>query len=254
MTRTLEGKVAIVTGAARGLGKMFSCELARAGAILVAVDQNTCEETVAEIENNGGSALSYQADVTDQKCLEGMVSKVVGDYGRIDILVNNAALYANLTSAPFDKLTEDEWDHCMAVNVKGVWNCCRVVAPTMRENGGGSIINMASLAATYGLPFCLHYTASKAAVIGITRGLARELGRHWIRVNAIAPSAVATEGTRDFFGDKFEHATEIIRANQSLRRTLEPSDIAGQVIYLASDASRFVTGQTLMVDGGTTLL
>ena len=254
MTRTLEGKVAIVTGAARGLGKMFSCELAREGAILVAADQNTCEETVAEIENNEGSATSYQADVTDQKSLEDMVGRVVEDHGRIDILVNNAALYANLTSAPFDKLTEDEWDRCMAVNVKGVWNCCRAVAPTMRENGGGSIINMASLAATYGLPFCLHYTASKAAVIGITRGLARELGRHWIRVNSIAPSAVDTEGTRDFFGDKFEHATEVIRANQSLRGTLEPSDIAGQVVYLASDASRFVTGQTLMVDGGTTLL
>ena len=254
MTNMLEGKVAIVTGAARGLGQMYSCELARAGAVVVAADRNNCAETVAEIKKNGDRGTSYQADVTDHKSLKDMADKVTRDYGRIDILVNNAALYANLTSAPFDNLTEEEWDDCMAVNVKGVWNACRAVVPTMRECDGGSIINMASLAATYGLPFCLHYTASKAAVIGITRGLARELGRHWIRVNAIAPSAVATEGTRDFFGDKFEHATEVIRSNQSLRRTLEPADVAGQVVYLASDASRFVTGQTLMVDGGTTLL
>ena len=254
MTDMLEGKVAIVTGAARGLGRMFSCKLAHAGAVVVAIDQNSCAETVEEIEKNGDRGTSHQADVTDQKSLKDMAEKVTQDYGRIDILVNNAALYANLTSAPFDNLTEEEWDDCMAVNVKGVWNSCRVVVPTMRKCGGGSIINMASLAATYGLPFCLHYTASKAAVIGITRGLARELGRHWIRVNAVAPSAVATEGTRDFFGDKFEHATEVIRSNQSLRRTLEPADVAGQVVYLASDASRFVTGQTLMVDGGTTLL
>ena len=254
MTSMLEGKIAIITGAARGLGQMFSRELARAGAVVVAIDRNNCSETIGKIEQDDNRAIFYQTDVADHKSLQDMAKKVTRDFGRIDILVNNAALYANLTSAPFDQLTEEEWDDCMRVNVKGVWNACRAVVPAMRKSGGGTIINMSSLAATYGLPFALHYTASKAAVIGITRGLARELGRHWIRVNAIAPSAVATEGTREFFGDKFEHATEVIRTTQSLRRTLEPSDVVGQVLYLASDASRFVTGQTLMVDGGTTLL
>jgi 3-oxoacyl-[acyl-carrier protein] reductase len=142
----------------------------------------------------------------------------------------------------------------MTVNVKGVWNCCKAVVPAMRDQKGGSIINIASLAATYGLPYCLHYTTSKGAVIGMTRGLARELGRYWIRVNAIAPSAVVTEGTLQFFGDKWDRAAGVIRDRQSLKRTLETEDLAGTVIYLASDASKFVTGQTLMVDGGTTFL
>ena len=248
-------RVALITGASRGIGLRVAQDFVESGAkvVLAARSVTRIEKEVKALQGFG-EASALALDVTDGASIQSAVKDVVGQFGKIDILVNNAAVYANLTSAPFDKLTEDEWDRCMAVNVKGVWNCCRAVAPTMRENGGGSIINMASLAATYGLPFCLHYPASKAAVIGITRGLARELGRHWIRVNAIAPSAVDTERTRDFFGDKFEHATETIRANQSLRRTLEPSDIAGQVIYLASDASRFVTGQTLMVDGGTTLL
>ncbi len=175
-------------------------------------------------------------------------------FGRIDVLVNNAALYATVKGGPFDTLDEADWDACMAVNVKGTWNCCKAVVPAMREQGGGSIINISSLAATYGLPLCLHYTTSKGAVIGLTRGLARELGRFWIRVNAIAPSAVETEGTRQFFGEKWERAAEVIRDGQSLKRTLETEDLAGTVIYLASDASRFVTGQTLMVDGGTTFL
>jgi 3-oxoacyl-[acyl-carrier protein] reductase len=121
----------------------------------------------------------------------------------------------------------------------------------MRESGGGSIVNISSLAAVYGLPNALHYTTSKAAVLGLTRGLARELGRSWIRVNAVAPSAVDTEGTREFFGENSEHALEVIAKQQSLRRTLDPADVAGTILYLISDASKFVTGQTLMVDGGT---
>jgi NAD(P)-dependent dehydrogenase (short-subunit alcohol dehydrogenase family) len=126
--------------------------------------------------------------------------------------------------------------------------------PTMREAGGGSIVNITSLAATYGMPYGLHYTASKAALIGLTRGLARELGRDTIRVNSIAPSAVATEGTREFFGSKYEKALNMIKAGQSIQRNLEPIDLVGTVAWLLSDGSRFVTGQTISVDGGTVLL
>jgi 3-oxoacyl-[acyl-carrier protein] reductase len=124
----------------------------------------------------------------------------------------------------------------------------------MRQAGGGSIVNIASLAATYGMPFGLHYTASKAAVIGLTRGLAREIGRDRIRVNAVAPSAVMTEGTREFFGAKHDRALETIRAGQTIQRNLEPADLTGTVRWLLSDASGFVTGQTIAVDGGTVML
>jgi 3-oxoacyl-[acyl-carrier protein] reductase len=142
----------------------------------------------------------------------------------------------------------------MAVNVKGIWNCCKAVVPAMRQSGGGSIINVASLAATYGMPYALHYTTSKAAVIGLTRGLARELGRDNIRVNAIAPSAVMTEGTAEFFGERLDRGLEVIRNQQSIQRTLEPADLTGTVAWLISEGSCFVTGQTISVDGGTVML
>src|SRR3989440_13068327 len=155
-------------------------------------------------------------------------------FGRIDALVNNAALFGGLKGGRFDAISEAEWDAAMAVNVKGIWNCCKAVVPAMRQAGGGSIVNIASLAATYGMPYGLHYTTSKAAVIGLTRGLARELGRDKIRVNALAPSAVITEGTREFFGGKLDRALEAIKAGQTIQRNLVPGDLAGTVMWLVS--------------------
>jgi 3-oxoacyl-[acyl-carrier protein] reductase len=154
----------------------------------------------------------------------------------------------------FDAIDEAEWDAAMAVNVKGIWNCCKAAVPAMRQAGGGSIVNIASLAATYGMPFGLHYTTSKAAVIGLTRGLARELGRDLIRVNALAPSAVITDGTREFFGDRLDRALDTIKSSQTIQRNLVPEDLVGTVMWLVSDASGFVTGQTIAVDGGTVML
>src|SRR5215831_18551587 len=144
-----------------------------------------------------------------------MARTALDAFGRIDALINNAALYGGLKGGRFDAITEADWDAAMAVNVKGIWNCCKAVVPAMRQAGGGSIVNLASLAATYGMPFALHYTTSKAAVIGVTRGLARELGRDRIRVNAIAPSAVLTDGTREFFGDKLDRALAAIKDGQA---------------------------------------
>jgi NAD(P)-dependent dehydrogenase (short-subunit alcohol dehydrogenase family) len=193
-------------------------------------------------------------DVADMASCEAMVDAALKKHGRIDGLVNNAALYGSLRGGRFNQIPEHDWDAAMTVNVKGIWNCCKAVVPAMRQAGGGSIVNIASLAATYGMPYGLHYTTSKAAVIGLTRGLARELGRDRIRVNALAPSAVMTEGTREFFGAKLDRALDAIKAGQTIQRNLQPSDLAGTMRWLISDASGFVTGQTIAVDGGTVML
>jgi 3-oxoacyl-[acyl-carrier protein] reductase len=252
---SLQGKTAIVTGAARGLGQEYAKALAAEGAAVVAADLRDCADTVAQVEAAGGKALGLELDVADGASAQAMADSAKEAFGRIDVLVNNAALYGTLSGGRFEDIDEAEWDACMTVNVKGIWNCCKAVVPVMREGGeGGSIINISSLAAVYGMPFSLHYATSKAAVIGITRSLARELGRDWIRVNTVAPSAVMTEGTEEFFGDKLDRAKQVIAKGQALQKNLETEDLAGTVLYLASDMSRFVTGQTVMVDGGSVML
>ena len=244
-------KVVLITGAARGLGLEYARCLGAAGALVVAGDVADCTEAVAAA---GPHAFSVTLDVTDIASADSMVELAMERFGRIDALINNAALYGSLRGGRFNQIAEADWDATMAVNVKGIWHCCKAVVPAMRQSGGGSIINVASLAATYGMPFALHYTTSKAAVIGLTRGLARELGRDNIRVNAIAPSAVMTEGTAEFFGGRLDRGLEVIRAGQSIQRTLEPADLTGTGAWLISDGSRFVTGQTIAVDGGTVML
>jgi 3-oxoacyl-[acyl-carrier protein] reductase len=250
----LEGKVAIVTGAARGLGRAYAQAMAGEGAAILACDINPCDDTVAAIVAAGGRAVGAVTDITRMASCTAMAAQAMDSFGRIDVLVNNAALYAGLKGARFEKLDEAQWDAVMTVNVKGLWQCCKAVVQPMRDAGGGSIINIASLAAVYGLPYGLDYVASKAAVIGMTRGMARELGQDRIRVNAVAPSAVMTEGTEDFFGEKLEKAKKVIAAGQVIQRNLETGDLTGTIIYLASDASAFVTGQTHMVDGGSWFL
>ena len=251
----LTGKVAIVTGAARGLGRAYAEALAAEGAAVIAADLNDCHDTVAAITIAGGRAVATQVNVADSQSCDAMASLALDAFGRVDILINNAALYAGLKGARFEQLDEAQWDRVMQVNIKGTWLTSRAVVGAMRSSGdGGSIINIASLAAVFGLPYGLDYVASKAAVIGMTRGMARELGSDHIRVNAVAPSAVMTEGTEEFFGEKFEKAKTVIAANQLIPRNLETEDLTGTIIYLASDASRFVTGQTHMVDGGSWFL
>jgi len=246
-------KVVLVTGAARGIGREYCHRLAALGAAVMAVDINSCDETVEIIKNAGGRVLSAKVDVTDLASIEAAVGAAEGAFGRLDGLVNNAALYGSLRGGRFDAIPEQDWDAAMAVNVRGIWNCCKAAVPALRRAGGGSIVNIASLAATYGLPYALHYTTSKAAVIGLTRGLARELGREGIRVNSVSPSAVLTEGTREFFGAKAEKVLETVAAGQAIPRNLQAADVAGTVIWLLSDDSRFTTGQNIAVDGGTVM-
>ena len=250
----LDGKVVVITGAARGLGRAYAEAMAGEGAAILCCDIRDCDETVAAIEGSGGRASSAIVDVTNMADCEKMAQAALDAFGKIDVLVNNAALYAGLEGGRFETLPEDQWDAVMRVNVKGTWQASKAVVQAMREAGGGSIINIASLAGVFGMPYGLDYVASKAAVIGMTRGMARELGGDNIRVNAVAPSAVMTEGTEEFFGEKFEKAKVVIAKGQVLQRNLEAEDLTGTIIYLASEASAFVTGQTHMVDGGSWFL
>ena len=247
-------KVAVITGAARGLGREYARQFARRGAKVVACDLRDCSDTLAAIESEGAEGLALTTDVTSATSAAAMAAATIDRFGGIDILVNNAALYGSLTFVPFDRLDESEWDATMNVNVKGIWQCCKAVVSSMKNRDGGSIVNISSLAATYGMPNGLHYTASKAAVIGATRGLARELGRFNIRVNAVAPNVVNTDATGEVFGEKRDKVIEVTLSQQAIRRPLETGDIVGTVLFLASDLSRLTTGQTIMVDGGTVFL
>lgn len=249
-----KNKVVIVTGAARGLGQEYARQFARRGASVAVNDLRDCSETLAIIEQEGAAGIQAETDVTSAESTREMAQAVLDKFGRIDVLVNNAALYGSLSFVPFDRLDEDEWDATMNVNVKGIWQCCKAVVPAMKEQESGSIVNISSLAATYGMPNGLHYTASKAAVIGATRGLARELGRYSVRVNAVAPNVVNTDATGEVFGDKRDKVVDVTMSQQSIRKPLETEDIVGAVLYLGSDHSKLTTGQTIMVDGGTVFL
>lgn len=249
-----ENRVVIVTGAARGLGQEYARQFARRGANVAVNDLRDCSETLEIIEREGTAGIAAKTDVTNAESTREMAQAVLDKFGRIDVLVNNAALYGSLAFVPFDRLDEGEWDATMNVNVKGIWQCCKAVVPAMKEQESGSIVNISSLAATYGMPNGLHYTASKAAVIGATRGLARELGRYNIRVNAVAPNVVNTDATGEVFGDKRDKVVDATMSQQAIRKPLETEDIVGAVLYLSSDHSKLTTGQTIMVDGGTVFL
>ncbi|MDP6854815.1 MAG: SDR family oxidoreductase [Arenicellales bacterium] len=250
----LNNKTVVVTGAARGLGRAYCEALAAEGSNVVAADIRDTKETVEAVASAGGKAIGVHLDVTEMASCEAMARSTIEAFGQIDSLINNAALYGDISGGRFDQIPDEQWNNVMNVNIKGIWQCCKACVPELRVAGGGTIVNISSLAATYGMPYALDYAMSKAAVIGITRSLARELGRDWIRVNSVAPSAVLTEGTEGFMGEKREKTLAVIAGNQSLGVNLEPKDMVGTIIFLVSDASRFITGQTIMVDGGTTLL
>jgi NAD(P)-dependent dehydrogenase (short-subunit alcohol dehydrogenase family) len=248
----LFGKTAIVTGAARGLGAVYAAALAERGAHVVAVDIVDAGADGPSGERGGGSTIFVRADVARESDARRLAEEAQRRFGRIDILVNNAAVYGDLErKKPFEEIAETEWDRVMAVNVKGVWQCAKAAAPHMRRQRAGKIINIASSSVYAGTPGLAHYVASKAAVIGLTRVLAQELGEYGVCVNAIAPGLVRTDASRRLNPDDYFERGRLRRA---IKRVMVPEDLIGTLIFLASPTSDFVTGQTFVVDGGGAML
>ena len=248
----LKDLVAIVTGGARGIGKEYALRLSQEGAKVVVTDILDAQGTAQQIQQAGGEALALHTDVADEKSTEEMARSTVARFGRIDILVNNAALFVGVTHGPFDQIPIDEWDKVMAINVKGIFLCCKAVYSQMKKQGKGKIINISSGTVMKGTPNFLHYVTSKGAVIGLTRALAREVGPFGIYVNAIAPGYTLSEGVvaeRELQGSTTDHAIN----PRSIKRSQRPEDLTGTVVYLASDDSDFLTGQTICVDGGSSM-
>ena len=244
--------VCIVTGAARGIGCEFAQHFAGLGARVVAVDQQSCEQTVHKIREASGEALSVTSDVTLASDATAIVDAARDAFGRVDVLLNNAALYGGIRIREFEDIPEEEWDRVMSVNVKGVWQMCRAVAPHMRFQGSGRIINVSSNVVFMGKPGFLHYVASKGAVWALTGALSRELAGTGITVNGLAPGYTITEATRSMTDpDMVSELETSIMQSQSVKRLIEPSDLVGAAVFLASEAAAQVTGQTITVDGGT---
>ena len=248
----VDGLVVVVTGAGQGIGREVARQFAAAGAIPVVADINieAAEQVRKEIEDRGGHALSVQVNVGDPDSVQVMVDRTVAELGKIDVLINNAAMFASLDKRKFEHIPYDEWNLVMRVNINGPFLCARAIAPIMRANGGGRIINIASDAVPKGVMNYMHYVTSKSAMIGFTNAMARELGEDNINVNCIRPGAVATEVDRAVNPTQTLRDTQI--AQQCIKRGMLPTDLVGLMIFLCSPASGFITGQTIACDGGYT--
>ncbi len=242
-----EPRVAIVTGAAKGLGRAYAVGLARAGYAVVAADIAPVEPVVEEIDAAGGVGLAVHVDVGDEESTLALGAAALERFGRIDVLVNNAAIFTSIVKRPFDELTVAEWDELFGVNVRGTWLCTRAVAPTRKERGYGKIVNVSSMTVPSGIPLFAHYVASKGAIVALTRALARELGPWGICVNTISPDYVAHDAD---YASRQPGMAAALAAQRCFPRELTPDDLVGTVLYLAGPGSDFVTGQDLWVNGG----
>ena len=246
----LKDRVAIVTGGGVGIGKAYSTALAQEGAKVVVADIQEAEakKVAAEIKQSGGEAIAVAVDVTSEEKTQAMAQAALKAYGKIDVLVNNAGLYSALKKKNFMEIDADEWDRVMAVNVKGLFLCVKAVYPVMKQKGKGKIIYISSGTALSGSPFFLHYVSSKAGVVGFTRALAREVGGDNICVNAIMPGLTISGSNQEGVMTAEQLADR--RKRRCLQRDQYPQDLVGTVIFLASDDSNFMTGQSIAVDGG----
>jgi NAD(P)-dependent dehydrogenase (short-subunit alcohol dehydrogenase family) len=249
----LENKTVIVTGAARGIGQYYCLGFAQAGANVMAADIIDVEDTLQKIASTGSKAQGVKVDVTSFASCAQMVDKTVQQFGHVDILVNNAALYGGLKGyGSFMDIAEEEWDQVMQINVKGVWNCVKAVTPVMSKAQYGKIVNISSATILMGIPGILHYVTSKGAIFAMTRSLSRELGPLGIRVNTLAPGLTMSQASKDLLsaagmGDAI---TQQLASQAALGREEQPEDLVGTALFLASPLSDFMTGQMVNVDGG----
>jgi NAD(P)-dependent dehydrogenase (short-subunit alcohol dehydrogenase family) len=251
MAGRLDGRVAIVTGGGHGIGKAYALGLAQEGAkvVIAEIDSRAGESVALDLARKGYAAMAVRTDVADRASAEEMARRAVAAYGRIDVLVNNAAIFATvpMSREPFDRIETDEWDRMMAVNLRGTWLASRAVIPDMRKRGYGKIINISSGTALKGSASRIHYVTSKAGVLGFTRTLAREVGKDGICVNCVVPGSTLSEE---------KPAEDVVRMRtaaadeRALKRVQRPEDLVGAVLFFASADSDFITGQSLVVDGG----
>jgi NAD(P)-dependent dehydrogenase (short-subunit alcohol dehydrogenase family) len=232
----LDGKVAIVTGGAQGIGAAITAGLRAEGATVVVADLSPPE---------GG----IRADVASETDVAAMVEETLGRHGRIDVLVNNAGLYASLEMRAFTEIPLEEWNRVMEVNVASMFLTCRAVVPVMREQGGGKIVNISSGTPFRGVPFLLHYVTSKGAIVALTRALAKELGKDSIHVNCVAPGFTMSDGVKSH-PEVIEKLRDVSVASRTLQRDQVPEDVVGAVVFLCTPAADFITGQTMVIDGG----
>ena len=247
----LERRVAIVTGAGRGIGAVYARALAAEGARIAVADIIDTASTVNVVRQAGGEAIGVHCDVTHPEQVRAMVAATIEAFGKVDILVTNAALFADLEFKSFMEIDEAEWDRVLAVNLRGVFTCAKAVIPGMQRNGYGKIVNISSGTVFKGTPMMLHYVSSKGAVVAFTRALAREVGDAGIRVNALAPGLTMSEEVAR--KEQWAAIKDANAATRAIRRDAMPEDLIGAMVFLCSSDSDFVTGQTLVCDGGSVM-
>jgi NAD(P)-dependent dehydrogenase (short-subunit alcohol dehydrogenase family) len=243
----LDGKVAVVTGAAQGIGRAIAEGLADAGARIVIADLKGAEEAAAAFTDGVGITV----DVADEAAVQRFADETVERCGSIDILVNNAGLYASLEMRSFEQIPLEEWRQVMDVNVASMFLTCRAIVPVMRANGGGKIVNISSGTPFRGVPFLLHYVTSKGAIVAFTRALAKEVGKDNVLVNCVAPGFTMSAGVQAH-PEVVEKLRDVSVAARTIQRDQTPEDVVGAVVYLSGPGSEFVTGQTIVIDGGQT--
>jgi NAD(P)-dependent dehydrogenase (short-subunit alcohol dehydrogenase family) len=241
----LDQKVAIVTGASRGIGRAIAVALAEEGARIVVADIKGAQEAASAFPQGIGVTV----DVADEDAVQRLVDETVERCGSVDVLVNNAGLFASLAMRPFEQIPLAEWRQVMDVNVASMFLTCRAVVPVMREQGGGKIVNISSGTAFRGVPFVLHYVASKGAIIALTRALAKELGKDGILVNCVAPGFTMSDGVKEH-PEVIEALRDVSVAARTIQRDQVPEDVVGAVVFLCTPAADFITGQTMVIDGG----
>jgi NAD(P)-dependent dehydrogenase (short-subunit alcohol dehydrogenase family) len=244
---SLDGKVAVVTGAAQGIGRAIAEGLADAGARIVIADLEGAEEAAAAFTDGVGIAT----DVSEEADVQRLADETVERCGTIDILINNAGLYASLEMRPFEQIPLDEWRRVMDVNVASMFLTCRAIVPVMRASGGGKIVNISSGTPFRGVPFLLHYVTSKGAIVAFTRALAKEIGKDGILVNCVAPGFTMSAGVQSH-PEVVEKLRDVSVSARTIQRDQTPEDVVGAVVYLSGPGSDFVTGQTIVIDGGQT--